>query len=423
MKTTLSTLLATVIFLFSCKKDKEPAIVLPTVTTAQVSATTTNGAISGGVISSQGSAAVTARGVVWATAANPTIDLTTKTSDGTGLQANTTYHIRAYASSSEGTAYGNDVEFTTASPKLYVCGTEWNSAEAMQRAKLWVNGTGTFLGDNIESFAQSMTVTDAGDVYVAGSVKSSNWRAVYWKNGTVNYITITNGSTYAVANAISVVGSDVYTAGYETNASGKLVAKYWKNGTAFSLSDGTQNADARAIYINGSDVHVAGYEYDAMGIMYPVYWKNGIKNTSVVGEGIAQSIYVTGNNTYIAGGMNGGTFAAGAVYWLNGNLNYLTPNNSTKGFAKTVFVLGSDVYMGGYDELGFAAYWKNGTKVGLNSNNLVNSMANSIFVAGNDVYVAGKLGSNVSCYWKNGIKSDLSTNAYSYNNATGIVYK
>ena len=63
-------------------------------------------------------------GVVWDTAIDPTIALTTKTDQGvpagigaftssiTGLTPNTLYHVRAYATNSEGTSYGDDVTFT-----------------------------------------------------------------------------------------------------------------------------------------------------------------------------------------------------------------------------------------------------------------------------------------------------------------------
>ncbi len=74
-------------------------------------------------ITSDGGASVTARGVVWNTSQNPTIALSTKTIDGTGtgnfssaisgLTANTTYYLRAYATNSVGTAYGNEITFTT----------------------------------------------------------------------------------------------------------------------------------------------------------------------------------------------------------------------------------------------------------------------------------------------------------------------
>ena len=92
---------------------------LPGVATTAISSITYTTAISGGTISSDGGAAVTARGVVWSTVENPTVDLSTKSSDGTGsgsfvssltgLESGTTYYLRAYATNSAGTAYGNQL--------------------------------------------------------------------------------------------------------------------------------------------------------------------------------------------------------------------------------------------------------------------------------------------------------------------------
>jgi hypothetical protein len=98
--------------------------VLPTVTsTAAISNISYTTASSGGNISLDGGAAVTARGVCWSTSINPTIALSTKTIDGsgigsftssiTGLLAATTYYVRAYATNSVGTAYGTQMVFTT----------------------------------------------------------------------------------------------------------------------------------------------------------------------------------------------------------------------------------------------------------------------------------------------------------------------
>jgi len=94
-------------------------IVLATVTTK---AFVEIGRSSGGEITSDGGGAITARGVCWGTTSNPTIALTTKTSNGTGvgsfvsslsaLNPGTKYYIRAYATNSAGTAYGNEVSFT-----------------------------------------------------------------------------------------------------------------------------------------------------------------------------------------------------------------------------------------------------------------------------------------------------------------------
>ena len=97
-------------------------VTLPTITTSPANTITNTTAISGGNITSDGGASVTARGVCWGTSSNPDV-LGNHTTDGTGtgiftsnitgLTSGTLYHIRAYATNSNGTAYGNDLNFTT----------------------------------------------------------------------------------------------------------------------------------------------------------------------------------------------------------------------------------------------------------------------------------------------------------------------
>jgi uncharacterized protein (TIGR02145 family) len=98
--------------------------VVPTVISKVAESMTLTSAICGGNITSDGSSTVTARGVCWGTSPNPTI-ANSKTVDGTGigsytssitgLTANTTYYLRAYATNSTGTGYGNQVNFTITS--------------------------------------------------------------------------------------------------------------------------------------------------------------------------------------------------------------------------------------------------------------------------------------------------------------------
>jgi hypothetical protein len=96
---------------------------LPTLSTTAMSAITNTSASSGGNITDDGGRAVTARGVVWDISTNPTILLLTKTNDGMGtgifassltsLNLNTTYYVRAFATNSVGTGYGNELTFKT----------------------------------------------------------------------------------------------------------------------------------------------------------------------------------------------------------------------------------------------------------------------------------------------------------------------
>jgi uncharacterized protein (TIGR02145 family) len=74
-------------------------------------------------ITNNGGAAVIVSGVCWSTSPDPTVSLTTKTTDGTslgqytsvitGLTESTTYYVRAYATNSNGTGYGSEITFIT----------------------------------------------------------------------------------------------------------------------------------------------------------------------------------------------------------------------------------------------------------------------------------------------------------------------
>ena len=97
---------------------------LPTVTTGSVSDVTATSAMCGGEVTADGGAEVTARGVCWGTSENPTVadahtsdgtGIGTFTSSITGLTEGTTYYVRAYATNSEGTAYGDQLTFMTSS--------------------------------------------------------------------------------------------------------------------------------------------------------------------------------------------------------------------------------------------------------------------------------------------------------------------
>lgn len=106
------------------------ALAVSTLAPSEITATS---ATSGGNVFADGGSAVTARGVVWSTSANPTITSNTGitsngtgvgafTSNITGLNENTTYYVRAYATNVNGTEYGVNKEFksqnTVSTPTL-----------------------------------------------------------------------------------------------------------------------------------------------------------------------------------------------------------------------------------------------------------------------------------------------------------------
>jgi hypothetical protein len=111
-------LFGTAIYLPSCMKEAT----LPVVTTTIVSNITQTTALTGITITNNGGAEVTEMGVCWSTSPNPTTSSNkvsyalrggSFTMSIIGLTANTIYFVRAYATNSAGTSYGNEVFLTT----------------------------------------------------------------------------------------------------------------------------------------------------------------------------------------------------------------------------------------------------------------------------------------------------------------------
>ena len=103
-------------------EDNEEEATLPIVAAAVVAEVTETTAVVNAEVTSDGGAEVTARGVCWGITSNPTIE-NSYTTDGGGtgnftsqlsnLVPQTTYYVRAYATNEKGTAYGDEVSFTT----------------------------------------------------------------------------------------------------------------------------------------------------------------------------------------------------------------------------------------------------------------------------------------------------------------------
>jgi uncharacterized protein (TIGR02145 family) len=97
--------------------------VLASITTASLTLITDSTAVSGGNVTASGGGTISARGIVWNTSVNPTIALSTKTTNGagtgvfssniTGLTPGTIYYVRAYVTNNIGTNYGNELTFTS----------------------------------------------------------------------------------------------------------------------------------------------------------------------------------------------------------------------------------------------------------------------------------------------------------------------
>ena len=180
-------------------------------TTKVVGEITASSALSGGNISNDGGTSIVDRGVVWSTSRNPTITLSSKSSDGfgagefssklTNLLPSTTYFVRAYATNQNGTEYGNEISFVTETNLPTIITARINGITPTS-----VMSGGTIIKDG------GLPITERGVVW---STSSNPTIALPTKTsegtGSGNYISKITGLSY---------GIKYYLRAYATNIAG-----------------------------------------------------------------------------------------------------------------------------------------------------------------------------------------------------------
>lgn len=181
----------------------------PTVTTAVASNVTATSFTCGGNVTNDGGFSVTAKGLCWSTNQLPTIadnhntlgsGLGSFTGSCNGLTRSTTYYVRAYATNSKGTSYGEQRTVTTAS-----------GLPAVTTTAVSMSGSSVVSGGNVTSDGGS-PVTARGICY--GPYPNPDLSSTYThtSNGTgTGYFTSVIGS--------SLTGT-TYVRAYATNANG-----------------------------------------------------------------------------------------------------------------------------------------------------------------------------------------------------------
>jgi len=274
-------LIGTLSLITGCEdKDNET---LPVLTTEPVTIVTAASATSGGNISSDGNAAVTERGVCWSTSNGPTI-ADSKTSDGTGtgqfvsnitgLASNTLYYVRAYATNSAGTAYGNVVSFTTSD--------DFEVAELTTSQITQIAATTATSGGNI---------TDDGGSDI--TVRGVSWSTSPAPTITNSHTTDGSGTGTFTSNITGLTASTMYyVRAYATNSSGTFY------GNEVSFTTTTEQGTSEV------DINIASRSYSPATITVPV-------NTTVTwtnNDGMAHTV------TSDTGLFDSGTFGAGGTY-------------------------------------------------------------------------------------------------------------
>ena len=174
-----------------------------TVSTATATSTTKFTSILGGIVSADGGATVTERGVCWGTSLNPTIDkLSNRLANGSGtgtfsatiapLLPGVQYHVRAYAINSAGVAYGANVIFTT-------------TAASANRGWYFSSSTGNDNTGNGTISAPYQTLIKLQNLITNGNVTFQPGDSVLFKKGDVfaNGYTGTSGFEYVSCSWIN----------------------------------------------------------------------------------------------------------------------------------------------------------------------------------------------------------------------------
>ena len=247
---------------YGAEKNFSTTIGLPVVTTKDITDIHPLSATSGGIVTSDNGFTVTSRGVCWSVVQNPTID-DSHTTNGTGMgefnsfmettQNSTTYHVRAYATNANGTAYGEDKLFTTTSGAITVT---TNSVTGIGPSSATCGGNATLTSDN------NLPITAKGVCWSTGHNPSISDSHTIDGTG--------NGTFTSTISGLSI-NTQYYVRAYATNQLGT----YYGNEKSFTTTAGLPSVTTTEPILNETTVTTGGnvtsdggYNVTARGICY-----------------------------------------------------------------------------------------------------------------------------------------------------------
>lgn len=309
----------------------------PTVTTKAISFLTDTSAVSGGNVTFDGGAAVTMRGICWDTLPNPTVSgihttdsasMGIFTSSMMNLTPATTYYVRAYATNSVGTTYGEEISFRTPRSCPGVATVTDHEGNVYNTVQI---GNQCWTRENMRCTTSPSTGTLILE-YPAGYYSYTGKKAYYVNGDSAN--TLTYGLLYNWAAAVDTFHTDygetstsashvlsvtfsgnrrgICPAGWHvpSNAEWTQLTNYvYNNGYQCSGCSGTINA-AKADCIAKALASQTGW--NSSGSTYAV--GNDPSTNNATGFSAVPAGYYTGSGSsgYYAGGY---TFGTNTHYW------------------------------------------------------------------------------------------------------------
>lgn len=369
---------------------------VPALTTTAIISITQTTAVSGGNITLDNGGSVSARGVCWSISANPTIEsgktienggLGAFTSNITQLLPNTLYYVRAYATNSAGTGYGNQVSFIT-SPTIptlttltvsSISATSSNTggnigsdggASITVRGVCWsttqnptIANSITSDGSGIGSFTSSLSGLIAGTTYYVKAYATNNVGTGYG-----NAITFTTQSpivfnpnlTYGTVTDIEGNVYKTKAIGTQTWMAENVKTTHFNNTNMIPIQNVTSSQTwtyshpaAYCWYNNdiaNKDTYGALYNWYAVasGNLCPTGW-----HVPTYDEWTTLMNYLGG-----WGVVDGKLKESGTGHWKSPNINA----NNSSGF--TALPGGKRDYTGWFGDIGYSAYFWTNTKLG-----------------------------------------------------------
>jgi uncharacterized protein (TIGR02145 family) len=269
---------------------------LPGLTTVTVTSVTDSSAVSGGTITSDGGTSITAKGICWSTSQYPDLG-DDYTFEGTGstpfvstmedLEPNTTYYVRAYATNSLGTSYGNQRNFTTVTgmPKVTTTAvsdvddvsassggnvTYDGGATITARGVCWstshdpdINDDHTTDGSGLGTFISSITGLTPGTEYFVRAYATNINGTAY--GGEVSFTTSSTLPTVTTASVSGIGQNSATGGGNVTDIGGSSVTAKgvcWSTSTGPDISDDhTTDGTGAGVFVSSISGLTPGTEY------------------------------------------------------------------------------------------------------------------------------------------------------------------